>query len=257
MAALARQTKLCSIGGAAIVVACLALTAAIPGAAVLAQDNKQGAGQAPAVAPAQLAPSASPPATATPPPGAGAPAVPAQPDPASRPGFLQQLGVWWDGSRTFFEPKSKEAPASAGDANKKPDEGASGAADAVKDAARKTATATQNAVNTAVEATKGAASTASDALKGAVEVTKSAATSIVRLPNTRVVELHAVCARAPNGGSDCAAAVAEGCRAKGFNGGNPLDTRTAQKCGPKPPQPGQTPGVQCAPETVVIRAVCQ
>ena len=116
-------------------------------------------------------------------------------------------------------------------------------------------------MKSAVEATKGAAATATgaatDAMKGAVEVTKNAATAIVRLPNTRVVELHETCARAPNGGSDCAAAAANGCRAKGFSGGNPLDTRTAEKCDPKPPQPGQMPGLRCASETVVIRAVCQ
>ena len=47
-------------------------------------------------------------------------------------------------------------------------------------------------------------------------------------------------------------------RAKGFSGGNPLDTRTAEKCDTKPPsQAGQLPGVQCGRETVVIRAVCQ
>ena len=83
-------------------------------------------------------------------------------------------------------------------------------------------------------------------MKGAVEATKNAATAIVRLPNTRVIQVSEVCARAPNGGSDCAAAAANGCRAKGFNGGTPLDVRTASHCDPKPPpQAGQMPTVQC------------
>ena len=259
MAGAAKQTKLHSIAVAALVAASLALVATAAGDARAQDRNNLPDGQAPnATAPAQAAPQPPAPAAAAPPP-----------DQANRPGFLHQLKVWWDDSIALFDVRSKEARVDADDASKKPDDTARGSADTAKDAAKdatkdatkSAATATGDAMKNAVEATKGAAATATgaatDAMKGAVEVTKNAATAIVRLPNTRVVELRETCARAPNGGSDCAAAAANGCRAKGFNGGNPLDTRTAEKCDPKPPQPGQMPGLRCASETVVIRAVCQ
>jgi hypothetical protein len=258
MAGAAKQTKLHSIAVAALVAASLALVATAAGDARAQDRNNLPDGQAPnATAPAQAAPQPPVPAAAPP------------PDQGNRPGFLHQLKVWWDGSIALFDVRSKEARVGADDASKKPDDTARGSADTAKDAAKdatkdatkSAATATGDAMKNAVEATKGAAATATgaatDAMKGAVEVTKNAATAIVRLPNTRVVELRETCARAPNGGSDCAAAAANGCRAKGFSGGNPLDTRTAEKCDPKPPQPGQMPGVRCASETVVIRAVCQ
>ena len=259
MAGAAKQTRLHSIAVAALVAASLALVATAAGDARAQDRNNLPDGQAPnATAPAQAAPQPPAPAAAAPPP-----------DQANRPGFLHQLKVWWDDSIALFDVKSKEARVGADDASKKPDDTVRGSADTAKDAAKdatkdatkSAATATGDAMKNAVEATKGAAATATgaatDAMKGAVEVTKNAATAIVRLPNTRVVELRETCARAPNGGSDCAAAAASGCRAKGFSGGNPLDTRTAEKCDPKPPQPGQMPGVRCASETVVIRAVCQ
>jgi hypothetical protein len=72
-----------------------------------------------------------------------------------------------------------------------------------------------------------------------------------------VIQVNEVCVRAPNGGSDCAAAATNGCRAKGFAGGTPLDVRTASRCDPNPPQAGQMPTVRCSPESVVTRAVCQ
>lgn len=251
MAGLAKQTKLHSVAVAALVAASLALVATVAGDAHAQDRNNLPDGQAPnAAAPAQAAPQPPAPAVAAPPP-----------DQANRPGFLHQLRVWWDNSIALFDVKSKEARVGADDAGKKPDDTARGSTDAAKDATKSAAAATGDAMKSAVEATKGAAATATgaatDAMKGAVEVTKNAATAIVRLPNTRVVELHETCVRAPNGGSDCAAAAANGCRAKGFSGGNPLDTRTAEKCDPKPPQPGQMPGLRCASETVVIRAVCQ
>ena len=112
-------------------------------------------------------------------------------------------------------------------------------------------------MKSAVEATKGAAAATTDAMKNAMEATKNAAAAIARLPNTRIVEVHEACARAPNGAPDCAAAAATGCRGKGFADGKPLDVRTAERCDPKPLQPGQMPGVHCAREAVVTRAVCQ
>jgi hypothetical protein len=256
MAALAKQTRFGGAAVAALFGALLALAAMAGGHACAEDYNNQGNGQAPgAAAPAQAAPQPPAPVAATP-----------SPDQANRPGFLHQLKVWWDDSIALFDVKRKDARLGTDDANKEPDDTGRAPTDAAKDAAkepaRSAATATGDAMKNAVEATRGAAATATgaatEAMKGAVEVTKNAATAIVRLPNTRVVELHETCVRAPNGGSDCAAAAANGCRAKGFSGGNPVDTRSAEKCDPTPPQqPGQPPTMHCASETVVIRAVCQ
>lgn len=260
MAGLAKQTSVYGVAIAALFAASLTLAAMVAGDARAEGHNNQGSGQAPgADAPAQSAPQLPAPAAGSPqPPTASTPLVPTQTQPANRPGFLHQLKVWWDNSVAMFDSKSKDAQATADDPNKKADDAGAGATDAAKDAAKNAATATQDAMKNAVEATKDAASTATDAMKGAMEATKNAATAIVRLPNTRLVDVREICARAPNGASDCAAAAATGCRAKGFSGGNPLDTRTAEKCDTKPPsQAGQLPGVQCARETVVIRAVCQ
>lgn len=195
-----------------------------------------------------------------------APLVPAQPPAAYKPGFLHELKVWWDNSLAVFDGNRGKTV----DPNKKPDQPASGAqpaaADAAKDAPKEATkdtpkspvTATQDAMKNAVDVTKGTAATAAtDAMKNAVDATKDAAAALARLPNTRVVDVHETCARAPNGAHDCAAAAATGCRGKGFNDGKPLDVRTAQKCEPKPLQPGEMPGMQCGTEAVVIRAVCQ
>ena len=129
--------------------------------------------------------------------------------------------------------------------------------DAPQDASKNPLTATTEAMKSAVEATKGAAAATTDVMKNAMEATKNAAAAIVRLPNTRIVEVHEACARAPNGAPDCAAAATTGCRGKGFADGKPLDVRTAERCDPKPLQPGQMPGMHCAREAVVTRAVCQ
>ena len=165
--------------------------------------------------------------------------MPPQSTPAFRPGFLHQLRTWWDDSLAVFDRKDKSPNGTASDADKKPEDSNPGVADKAKDAAASAVTSTQ------------------DAMKSAVEATKNAATAIVRLPNTRVIQVSEVCARAPNGGSDCASAAATGCRAKGFNGGSPLDVRTGSRCDPKPPQAGEMPAVRCASESVVTRAVCQ
>jgi hypothetical protein len=275
-------------GGVAALVACLMLAAlatclapAGPMNARAEGTSNQGSGDqggAPAAAAAQPTPqSPSGAVPATPPPPAAAPAIPAQPQAVNRPGFLHQLKGWWDDSLTLFDSKSsgaksldaksfdaksldaksRDAHNTGGEADQKPGDG-----NAAAGAAQSAATATQGAMKSAVEATKGAASTATDAMKGAMEATKNAATVIVRLPNTRVVELHETCLRAPNGGADCATAAANGCRAKGFAGGTPLDTRTGAACDTKQPdarqlQAGQTPAVRCAAEAVVTRAVCQ
>jgi colicin import membrane protein len=230
--------------------------------ALAASGNGFGQSSNQAPAPPQL-PSSSPAQGASP-----APAAPPQGEPTFRPGFLHQLKTWWDDSLAVFDRKDKNPSGAASDANKKPEDTSPGVADKAKEAATSAVTTTQDAMksaveatkgaaSSAVEATKGAASTATDAMKGAVEATKNAATAIVRLPNTRVIQVSEVCARAPNGGSDCAMAAANGCRARGFAGGTPLDVRTGSRCDPKPPQAGETPSVHCSSESVVTRAVCQ
>jgi hypothetical protein len=246
---------------AASLAVCLVIAVVAGGDAVA--DN---AVQTPAAQPSPAAPG-TPPATAGA-PAASQPTTQQQSSPAFRPGFFHQLKTWWDDSLSVFDRKEPNPRDASNDANKKPEDANPGVTDKAKDAATSAVTTTQDAMKSAVEATKGAASTATDAMKGAVEVTKgaastaveatrNAASAIVRLPNTRVLQVNEVCVRAPNGGSDCAAAAANGCRAKGFAGGTPLDVRTASRCDPNPPQAGQMPTVRCSPESVVTRAVCQ
>jgi hypothetical protein len=236
MTSFAKPTSLC--GAALVALLAVALPIVASGSAV-AQGTQAPAA---AAAPAQPAPPPAAPATPSPPPApiAVAPLVPPQSPPAYKPGFLHQLKVWWDDSIAVFDTKGKDTPGKAHDLNRKSDDAAKSAVDAAKDA------------------TKGAATTATDAMKNAMEATKNAATAIVRLPGTRIVDVHETCARAPNGAPDCAAAAASGCRGKGFNTGNPLDVRTAEKCDTTALQAGHLPGQrECAVETVVIRAVCQ
>lgn len=243
-----------------------------------------------AIAQTSQAPGAAPPAPSA------TPEVPPQPAPpaAFQPGFLHQLKVWWDDSTAFIDQKVKETRGAVDNLGKKSGEATSGATDAAKGAAQDAASATQNALKSAVEATKGAASTAQDAMKGAVdatksatnsaqdamknaveatkgvagtaedamkgavEITKNAATTIVKLPNARFIDMHERCMKAPNGASDCEAAADAGCRAKGFASGHPLDVRTQEKCDTTSLQAGQLPGQhECPLETVVTRAMCQ
>jgi hypothetical protein len=260
MTKLANQKPSCAASAACLAL-CLALILAPSGEAF--GDN---AGQVPAAPAAQAAPSSAAPGAAP----TDTPSAAQQPAPGYRPGFFHQLRIWWDDSVAMFDRKERTPPPNSTDAaNKVPDDTAPGVTDKAKEAAASAITtsqdamknaveATKGAASTAVEATKGAVSTASDAMKGAMEVTKDAAAAIARLPNTRVMQVSEVCARAPNGGSDCGAAATNVCRAKGFNGGAPLDVRTGSRCDPKPPpQAGQTPTVHCARESVVTRVVCQ
>ena len=254
---------------AAVVALSLALSATARVA--VAQTN-----QTPAGAPAEPAAPAAP---------SGTPAIPPQPPPpaAFQPGFLHELKVWWDNSTGFIDQKVKETGSAIGDLGKKSGDATSGAADAAKGAAQSAATATQNAATAtqtavkgavdatksaasgaqdamkgAVDATKGAAASAEDAMKGAVEITKNAATALVKLPGTRVLDVHERCAKAPNGASDCETAAATACRGKGFAGGRPLDVRTMEKCDASVLANGQIAGQHdCPVETVVTRAVCQ
>jgi len=155
--------------------------------------------------------------------------VPPQPPPPQKPGFLNELKGWWDQSLGLFG-KGFESTRST-----------------VEDVGKKTG-----------DVTKDAAGAAGDVMKGAVEATKNAATSIVKLPNTRMIEVHEHCDKAPNGAPDCETAAAKGCRAKGFTGGRPLDVRTEQRCDPATLASGQPPELRdCPIETTVTRAICQ
>jgi hypothetical protein len=166
-------------------------------------------------------------------PGAAATAPPSPPPPpppaANKPGFLHELGSWWNGSIGYFSAKLNDARGKFEDLGK-----------------------------TSKEAAKGAATATQEAVKSAVEVSKDAAGVVVRLPNTRLIEMRERCDKAPNGAPDCAAAAANGCRAKGFTGGTSLDVTTAVTC-PTPTMLAQQKPekIECPVETVVTRAVCQ
>jgi hypothetical protein len=174
------------------------------------------------------------------PPAATAPALPPQPPPAEKPGLLHQLKVWWDDSLGLFR-KPIDATRNT-----------------VEDVGKKTGDVTKGAADVAGGAVKGAADVAGAAVKGAVEATKDTAATIVKLPSTRLVDVHERCVKAPNGAPDCETAAANGCRAKGFSGGKPLDVRTAKNCDTTAAKAVQTTGQpDCPVETTVTRAVCQ
>jgi len=208
-----RFTRLRRLRGAGIAALLAAALAAAAGSA-MAEDNP-------------------PPASSSPPPVA-VPHLPTQPPPADKPGFLHQLGVWWNDSITFFDRGFKDTRGAFEDIGKK-----SG--------------------STAKDAAKGAAAVTEDAMKKTFDVSKDAADTIAKLPNTRVIDTHATCAPAPNGAPDCAAAAVAACRAKGFGGGKPLDVRTAENCDARETwRPGHTPGKgECPIESWITRVVCQ
>ena len=154
---------------------------------------------------------------------------PPPPPAANKPGFLHELGSWWNGSIAYFSAKLKDARGTFEDLGK-----------------------------TSKEAAKGAATATQEAMKNAVDVSKDAAGVVVRLPNTRLIEMRERCDKAPNGAPDCAAAVANGCRAKGFTGGKLLEVSSAITCPTPTALARQKPEqVECPVETFVTRAVCQ
>ncbi|HML07888.1 MAG TPA: hypothetical protein VK430_07140 [Xanthobacteraceae bacterium] len=182
---------------------------------------------APAGAAQQGPPQPAPGATAAAPASGAAPpssAAPAQPPAANKPGFLQVFANWWTESAALFSTSMKDAQRKLEDFNK-----------------------TQN-------------NAAKEAMKNAAEATKDAATVIVRLPATRMIEVHERCATAPNGAPDCQETATSACRGKGFASGRPLDVSSSEKCATTMWLSGQsqTPG-QCPleTETIVLRAVCQ
>jgi hypothetical protein len=200
-----------------------ALTAASAGIA-LAQNSQPPAAGATAVQqpPGQAAPPLPPPA---PPAGLILPPQPPPvlaPPPTEKRGFLNDFGYWWDQSIANFKAKMKEQQTKIDDFNKQ-------SAAAAKDAA----TTTQQAM-------------------------KNAADAMVRLPISHVIEIHELCATAGNGAADCATAATNACKGKGFNTGQPLDVRTAEKCTDSLWVSRQnTTAADCPVETVVLRAACQ
>jgi hypothetical protein len=224
------------------------IAAALAVAAVTdAAGQSQPPGGGVAAPPANSAPAA----TAPPSPADVAPAPPQQPVSASpfppqpppptvKRGFLNDLGNWWDNSLSNLGTKIDDARGKFVDINKKSN-----------DAAKNAAVATQEAV-------KNAATTTQQAVKSAATATKDAATAIVRLPATGVLEAHERCAVAANGAPDCQSAATNVCRAKGYAKGQPLDIRSSQICPPKVVLSGREPEEgECQDETVVLRALCQ
>ena len=188
---------------------------------------------APPAAPAAAAPAApAVPVAASPAPENPAPAqgaalsFPPQPPPPNKPGFITAFGHWWTDSVADFNTKMKDAKTKM---------------DAKQDAVAKDAAA----------ATR-------DAMKDAAKATQEAATAVVRLPSTRVLEMRELCATAPNGAPDCQSAAKAACRRKGFADGRALDVSSAEKCKASLWLSGQPPAEgDCPVETVVLRAICQ
>jgi hypothetical protein len=103
------------------------------------------------------------------------------------------------------------------------------------------------------DAARDAATATQDVMKNAAE----AATTIVRLPGARVIEIHERCALAPNGAPDCRKAAAKACRVKGFTDGHPVNVQSSENCPPAVWMSGHdpTPG-ECPEETIVLLAAC-
>src|SRR5262249_24235886 len=99
-----------------------------------------------------------------------------------------------------------------------------------------------------------------DAASATQNAMKSAADAWVKMATpSHVVEMQEVCPLAGNGAPDCTTAALNVCHAKGYNDGQPVDIRTAEKCtsplwvsGQQPPQNGE-----CPLETIVLRSACQ
>jgi len=196
-----------------------ALSAALVGAA-FADDGAKNPGAAGANGPPVAAEN----------PAAGNSLPPQPPPPVIyRPGFLHQLGRWWDDSVSGFGDRMKNARDKIEDFNKK-----------------------QN------DAAKDAASATEDVMKNAAQAAKDAASAVVHLPGTRAVEFHERCSVAPNGAPDCQAAAAEGCRKKGFGTGQPIDVSTSRECPAATVLSGQPmTAPECHDVTMVLRAICQ
>jgi hypothetical protein len=167
-------------------------------------------------------------APATPPAQSGF-ILPPQPPPPGAPAVSSDdkkgfdLGQWWDDSVANFKAKFKEQQSKIDDFNKQ-----------------------------SADAAKGAATATSDAMK-------SAADALVHLSTSKVIEVQETCPLAGNGAADCATAATNACKSKGYNSGQPLDVRTAEKCNASLWMSGQPAATtaNCPEETVVLRVACQ
>lgn len=217
--------------GARLVVVMMTLG---PGTALAQTGQAPAPGAAtvqPVPAPARPGAAGAPPAAAVvvpspSPPQASGLALPPQPPPpglagppTDQRGFLNGFSKWWDQSIADWKAKMKEQQTKLDAMNKQ-------SADAAKDAA----TATQQAMKSAADA----------------------------LRPSHVIEIQQTCPVAGNGAADCATAATNVCKAKGFNSGQPLDVRTAEKCADSLWVSGQAPTTaDCPVETVLLRAACQ
>jgi hypothetical protein len=153
-------------------------------------------------------------------PGSSSGSLPQQPPPAFKPGFLHQLGEWWGQSFGDFHTKMNNATDRLDDLRKD-------------------------------QSTKDAATATQDALKGAAQ-------AVVRLPSTRMFELHDKCQPAANGAPDCPTAANNACRVKGFSAGKPMGISTSQVCSPQALLSGRSPtAADCHDETYILGIVCQ
>ncbi|HYA07292.1 MAG TPA: hypothetical protein VEF90_15505 [Xanthobacteraceae bacterium] len=158
-----------------------------------------------------------------PPAAAGFPPQPAPPalpgPPTEKRGFLNDFGKWWDQSIADFKARWKEQQTKIDDFNKQ-----------------------------STDAAKNAAAATSQAMKSAADA----------LRPSHVIEIQQACPLAGNGAADCATAATNVCKAKGYNTGQPLDVRTAEKCTDSLWVSGRTPAAgDCPEETVLLRAACQ
>jgi hypothetical protein len=203
-----------------IVLAPLAVALSIAAVGVAAADDNQTPA---ASAATQQAPAATEPAPATAPgssTGSSPGSFPQQPPAAFKPGFLHQLGEWWGQSFGDFHTKMSNATDRLDDLRKD-------------------------------QSTKDATAATQDALKGAAQ-------AVVRLPSTRMFELHDKCQPAGNGAPDCPTAANNACRVKGFSTGKPMGISTSQVCSPQALVSGRLPSAaDCHDETYILGVVCQ
>ncbi len=112
---------------------------------------------------------------------------------------------------------------------------------------------------------KGAGETLGDTTRGAGDIAKGiakdaaeAADAVVRLPASRTVAGRERCLPAPNGAPDCRVASDALCKSNGFATGRSIDIQTTRKCSAQAWLSGRAPSdSECAPESFVVRAVCQ
>jgi hypothetical protein len=205
------------------VVRCLvaAALAAATASVALAQTSQPPIAAAPSPAAGPATPAAPQAAPAGALPALPPPvASPLAPAPAEKHGFLNGFGHWWDQSIADFKAKMKEQQTQIDAFNKQ-------SADAAKDAATATGQAMKNAADAMTHF-------------------------------SHVIEVQETCPVAGNGAADCATAATNVCKGKGYNAGEPLDVRTAEKCTASLWVSGQPPAqADCPVETVLLRAACQ